>query len=479
MEYLMLLLCAGVGVSSYIIGRKYLIYGFERDNTSIQISTLVYVLVCISSVGLLQMLLIEVVQIYSSTTRYNLWIFCIWLLNYNILYTIPGLLILRSISRHDFDTLKKKTLIFLAAYSFYFFPLAYFLKKEHASLYGEGPYYFSNISGLLNEAAQFNLISKVGVCIISSLSGFSIVYMPFEYFKYYNPLISTINKSKIQDELSAFINSIRNNKIRLARISAEDRLAGRQETEEGTGGLIKRLFGRKMNKQEKEINEIKMTLKTQQQQMNILFIDYIDICKEEQNYDSVHRDRLWSFINRALAIALIVFGLYKIFNTLYSILLGRNLPVDPITLGMRYFYKYASGELDQKTSDMIVSYSSLTFIGVLIITNVRGFAMTAHKFLRIYFGSFLSQFISSESILLVTTLIVGVYFVSTFFLMQYSLPHVYTVNIKWLTTKIQYHSIYFIFDIVFLVSSCVWGLVLYVNIRNRHRKYYSYAQKLK
>lgn len=57
---------------------------------------------------------------------------------------------------------------------------------------------------------------------------------------------------------------------------------------------------------------------------------------------------------------------------------------------------------------MIISNASLVFMGMLIITNIRGFAITAHKFLRIFFKSFLSQFISSEITLLITTQIIGV-----------------------------------------------------------------------
>jgi len=65
-------------------------------------------------------------------------------------------------------------------------------------------------------------------------------------------------------------------------------------------------------------------------------------------------------------------------------------------------------KLEQETSEMIISYASLVFMGVLIITNIRGFALTAHKFLRIFFKSFLSQFVSSEFTLLITTWIIGV-----------------------------------------------------------------------
>ena len=67
-------------------------------------------------------------------------------------------------------------------------------------------------------------------------------------------------------------------------------------------------------------------------------------------------------------------------------------------------------KIEQQTSEMITTYASLVFIGILIITNIRGFALTAHKFLRIFFKSFLSQFVSSEFTLLITTEIIAVCF---------------------------------------------------------------------
>lgn len=57
---------------------------------------------------------------------------------------------------------------------------------------------------------------------------------------------------------------------------------------------------------------------------------------------------------------------------------------------------------------MITSYGSLLFIGALIVTNLRGFTLNFLKFTRIFFRSILSQFISSEFMLLFATEVIGV-----------------------------------------------------------------------
>ena len=48
---------------------------------------------------------------------------------------------------------------------------------------------------------QFNVLCKAGICIISALSGFSVVNMPFFFFQYYDPEINNINKGHIEDQI--------------------------------------------------------------------------------------------------------------------------------------------------------------------------------------------------------------------------------------------------------------------------------------
>lgn len=118
-------------------------------------------------------------------------------------------------------------------------------------------------------------------------------------------------------------------------------------------------------------------------------------------------------------------------------------------------------------------------MGILIICNIRGFALTAHKFLRIFFKSFLSQFVSSEFTLLMTTEIVGIYFTSSFFMLQLSLADRYKTNIAKLLSNVDILSIYRVFDTVFIFSILLWSIVLTVNIKSRRLKYSAYASKSK
>lgn len=58
---------------------------------------------------------------------------------------------------------------------------------------------------LMKPDVQFNLITKVGVCMISVLSGFGCVNFPFQMFRYYNPLVTQINKENIENDMKSLI----------------------------------------------------------------------------------------------------------------------------------------------------------------------------------------------------------------------------------------------------------------------------------
>lgn len=135
-------------------------------------------------------------------------------------------------------------------------------------------------------------------------------------------------------------------------------------------------------------------------------------------------------------------------------------------------------DIDEQTSEMITSNCSLLLMGALIISNIRGFALTAHKFLRIFFKSFLSQFVSSEFTLLITAEIVGIYFTSSFFMLQLSLADKYRSSISKILSGIDMMAIYKVFDQVLIASILLWSAVLYTNLKYRHAKYSCYATKV-
>lgn len=60
-------------------------------------------------------------------------------------------------------------------------------------------------------------------------------------------------------------------------------------------------------------------------------------------------------------------------------------------------------------------------------------------------------------------------------MLQNNLPAKYKENMKNYLPQIDYESIYWNFDVVFLFSTIASFLILVVNLKTRHFKYTSYA----
>ena len=68
---------------------------------------------------------------------------------------------------------------------------------------------WTKIAFSFSPTTQFNILTKVGICITSALSGFSVVNMPFLFFQYYDPAISNIKKSAIEDDIKTVMDDIK------------------------------------------------------------------------------------------------------------------------------------------------------------------------------------------------------------------------------------------------------------------------------
>ena len=93
-ELVVVILVLLTTVASYIVANRYLFYGFEKNHT---FSLVIFILVCVCSVGLLEMLVMEILAISSNNFRYYLWIFFISVLCYSTLFAVPALLIKKAI----------------------------------------------------------------------------------------------------------------------------------------------------------------------------------------------------------------------------------------------------------------------------------------------------------------------------------------------------------------------------------------------
>lgn len=263
-----------------------------------------------------------------------MWIVIIGTLNYSTLFIVPLLLIFR-ITKTLSSQIPNRFIFALSLVSIYSTLIVFLLLREACISEGDDTSFFKKLLYLpkvFKASTQFNFISKIGVCILSALSGFGCVYMPFQFFRYYNPLITQINKEKIEDDMRVIMKEILTEKLELAQVQSQKEAKGAKSKRSGLfGGIMSSIFGSTSSGRERSVASKKRSIKLNQQLLDSLFIDYTEISEEERNFRRVKSKRCRNYADKCVALFLLSFGLYKIFTTSINLYMGRKKNSDPIS----------------------------------------------------------------------------------------------------------------------------------------------------
>ena len=323
MEAVSCLVFATTGGVSYLVAKSYLCYDFEQSS---RLSLFSFILVATSSIGLLEMVVMEIIGVSTDSFRSMVWTILISILTWSTLFAVPCLMI-RKLTVGIKHLHLRLTILFMLII-LYSINLIIHLNREAISLEVANK---KAIVGVFSTSVMFSFVSKIGVSIISMLSGFSIVYLPYEYFRYYDGIILSINKSSIEEDMAVILDNIRNDKMALAQINIEHEWSTDVESKGLLTSMIGMVFGSKQSAIDKTIDSHKKSAKTNQQILDNLFIDYSEILKEEKNMMASKGRAVMYCLEKSLAVCLVVYGGYKTITTLVYLLLGRNKPTDPVS----------------------------------------------------------------------------------------------------------------------------------------------------
>jgi hypothetical protein len=184
------------------------------------------------------------------------------------------------------------------------------------------------------------------------------------------------------------------------------------------------------------------------------FLEINDVHKEH-----VRQQKAQTFIGRIFNLLGYFFSgycVYKVVMASINIVFQRVRKTDPISHGFELFFKYVFRlELDVR---LWSQYISFFFIGVLVATQMRGFLIL---FVRIFHRY--ASGLNSNSIVLLLTEIMGMYFVSSVLLMRMNLPIEYRQIVTKVLGDIEFHFYYHWFDLIFVVSATVSFVVLFLS----------------
>jgi hypothetical protein len=134
-------------------------------------------------------------------------------------------------------------------------------------------------------------------------------------------------------------------------------------------------------------------------------------------------------IQRNIAVVMFILGIQRIISTIITLLRGRaGSKTDIVVLIVSHTLKVFNLKLTNEEYQELVDNVYFAFFGILVLTNINGFVQNFFKFINFIFKSNVGRFISNGTILLFTAEVIGVYIISSFYMIIYKISGNYTGN---------------------------------------------------
>ncbi|EGR29444.1 sap DNA-binding domain protein [Ichthyophthirius multifiliis] len=407
----------------YQIVLKAIVNDYEIKN---QTAEIIYCLIFAFSCNSFMLLIFEVLKIGNDQDRLIFWKLTIQALVYSCIILIPFILIYKIVRK-----LWNNTLIqFLNIGILYiYFILKLFEVQKYMKV--------NQLEELLQLGKQIELITMVGTYMIAILSGIGCVECPYYYFNfiYSNSILLqfliyqlNFDQQKILNNLRFVMKKIQN--IQIIKIYIQKY-------------LIKNLIicKKQINKNiyiNKYIHIYIIQIYIYKQILDLLIyicifiqfiLDYQELQIEIQRheYSQTFKGKFFKFLSFIMGI----YCIYRIIISIYNYTIGRQKSIDPINRILQNILPLVGIIIKDDDYDTAINYLSFTFLGFLMITSVRTFCINLVNFTGIFIGHLHSRSVDTDIIVYFLAEIVGVYFISTLVLIQYSVAEQYFKQLKY------------------------------------------------
>lgn len=158
---------------------------------------------------------------------------------------------------------------------------------------------------------------------------------------------------------------------------------------------------------------------------------YINFLETNEDYLQVRtKTHYYKYrIQRNIAVVMFVLGIQRIISTIITLIRGRaGNKTDIVVLIVSHSLKIFNLKLSNEEYQELVDNVYFAFFGVLVLTNINGFVQNFFKFINFIFKSNVGRFISNGTILLFTAEVIGIYIISSFYMIIYKISGNYTGN---------------------------------------------------
>ena len=424
----------------------------KKMNTSfVLLNYYAYIFFCLIvslSMGLFGLFVQEIVFFRGrhDSTQEKLWNFQIRILNLFVLFVGPLLITFKLLERVKYGRVKVYLLAgSLTVYGYFLFS-ALLAEAQSMTTVKEGSGLLSFLSKIFSKEVQFNFLVKAGGILISCMTGFSAVNVPFDNFSSPDKKEIEAQVERIKDSFRVSFEQIREKKLEISALRRT-----KQAPVEKVGFFSS--FFSKSKRFGDEIYQAEMALKIPKSIYKANYGEYIELRKDINILEYRENHPILAAFNKYLSVALVIVSLHRVVNILITWLFNRSLQKsDPILRLISLLFWIFRLEVPQDQKELILNGVYFAFFGLLIVTNLRGFVLFFFKFLKFFFKSFFSKFLSSELLVLLSAQFIAMYFICSFYLLASRLPEPFSVNVHKIVDSLDFVSIYSCLDRYFFGS---------------------------
>jgi len=297
----------------------------------------------------------------------------------------------------------------------------------------------------------------LGICLLGALSGFGAVHFPYTTIRIFHRTVPDAEVLSLERRLVQSVETIVERKKEIETLKRE---MVRETSERGakrSGGVLGRLASgfqlpvfqegraKRIININAEVDALEMVNRT-------LFADLHDInlLKERKRLAKTAYGRFLE----ACGVGMAVICGYRFVAGLKRLLFMQTPTSDPISFALHLFLANKSIHVDP---EVLAQYLSLLLIAFLVINSMQNFILQLVKLFFAFGGG-----VTTDALVLFTTEMVGLYFISSVLLIREQLPERYRQSVtEALGADLEFRFYAKFYELIFMASAALTAFALY------------------
>ena len=307
-------------------------------------------------------------------------------------------------------------------------------------------------------------VGALGLVLVSVLSGYGTVSVPFSYLSLFIRPVETGEISAMESQLQQTLVS---KKQKIAKVdSLQMELKAKKESDQARAGFFSKFINAigsvGTRKIMQDIASLEIEIASLSSLEAALVADVNDLKKQRQK--AILSRTLRGHVQNLLGYLLSLYCIYRMVASFMALLVGEDTSSDPVSKTIALVLRVFTGGNITIDVRIISQYLTLAFVGFISVTSLRGFMMHMQRFFSIFRGSG----ISSVGFVLMLTELLGFYTISSLLLLRRQLPEQYRATVTdAIGGDLEFDTYHKGFHALFLVTACISLGLLWQQVSRR------------